>query len=223
MAGIPVLPHITGVPVAGGNGLDGRGRQTSLYCLAKRYCCATTGASSLTMKNVPYHEDVKQFGHAICAARNGEMSRGEGGVASALCCTRQAALMGDWGRWHGHVYRTPSPPLPPQESMVWPVSTLTRAASCSLARTASFLTATGTPTLTTSASTSWQPRGSPSPHRWGGGGAGLHEGKAGNKRERGEGLARRSAATPKGPAHWTTKGPLCFMPLIFTPNPMALI
>ena len=84
VAGIPVLPHVTGVPVTGGNGLDGREWQTSLYCLTKRYCCATTGASSLTMKNVPYHEDVKQFGHAICAARNGEGGRGGGGMPSAL-------------------------------------------------------------------------------------------------------------------------------------------
>ena len=29
------------------------------------YCGATSGASNLTMKNVPYHEDVKKFGEAL--------------------------------------------------------------------------------------------------------------------------------------------------------------
>ena len=33
------------------------------------YCGATSGASNLTMKNVPYHEDVKKFGEALCTAR----------------------------------------------------------------------------------------------------------------------------------------------------------
>jgi tRNA wybutosine-synthesizing protein 1 len=31
--------------------------------------CGSTGASSLTMKNVPYHDDVKKFGESLCAAR----------------------------------------------------------------------------------------------------------------------------------------------------------
>jgi tRNA wybutosine-synthesizing protein 1 len=29
----------------------------------------TSGASNLTMKNVPYHADVKKFGESLCAAR----------------------------------------------------------------------------------------------------------------------------------------------------------
>lgn len=33
------------------------------------YCGSTSGASNLTMKNVPYHEDVKKFGESLCAAR----------------------------------------------------------------------------------------------------------------------------------------------------------
>lgn len=33
------------------------------------YCGATSGASNLTMKNVPYHDDVKKFGESLCAAR----------------------------------------------------------------------------------------------------------------------------------------------------------
>ena len=33
------------------------------------YCGATSGASNLTMKNVPHHEDVKKFGEALCTAR----------------------------------------------------------------------------------------------------------------------------------------------------------
>ncbi|KAK9867791.1 hypothetical protein WJX84_004895 [Apatococcus fuscideae] len=33
--------------------------------------CGSTGASSLTMKNVPYHKDVVEFGRAVEAASNG--------------------------------------------------------------------------------------------------------------------------------------------------------
>ena len=33
------------------------------------YCGATSGASNLTMENVPYHEEVKKFGEDLCAAR----------------------------------------------------------------------------------------------------------------------------------------------------------
>lgn len=33
------------------------------------YCGTTSGASNLTMQNVPYHEDVKRFGEALCVAR----------------------------------------------------------------------------------------------------------------------------------------------------------
>ena len=34
--------------------------------------CGSSGASSLTMQNVPYHADVCEFGEAICKARGGE-------------------------------------------------------------------------------------------------------------------------------------------------------
>ncbi len=34
--------------------------------------CGDSGASSLTMKNVPFHADVRAFGEAICGARGGE-------------------------------------------------------------------------------------------------------------------------------------------------------
>ena len=44
------------------------------------YCGTTSGASNLTMKNVPYHEDVKKFGEALCAARFA-LRGGEGGGA----------------------------------------------------------------------------------------------------------------------------------------------
>ena len=33
------------------------------------YCGDSSGASNLTMKNVPYHEDVKKFGESLCNAR----------------------------------------------------------------------------------------------------------------------------------------------------------
>ena len=32
------------------------------------YCGSTSGASNLTMKNVPYHKDVKAFGESLCNA-----------------------------------------------------------------------------------------------------------------------------------------------------------
>ncbi|KAL3153770.1 hypothetical protein ABBQ32_013358 [Trebouxia sp. C0010 RCD-2024] len=62
--------------------------------------CGSSGASSLTMQNVPYHADVCQFGGAICAARNGEY-----GLAcehAHSCCVLLARKDRFWkdGRWH---------------------------------------------------------------------------------------------------------------------------
>ncbi len=62
--------------------------------------CGSSGASSLTMQNVPYHADVCQFGEAICAARNGEY-----GLAcehAHSCCILLARKDRFWkeGRWH---------------------------------------------------------------------------------------------------------------------------
>ena len=42
------------------------------------YCGATSGASNLTMENVPYHEEVKKFGEDLCAARLKQQGGGRG-------------------------------------------------------------------------------------------------------------------------------------------------
>ena len=48
------------------------------------YCGTTSGASNLTMKNVPYHEEVKKFGESLCAARLAlRKGAGVGGGAEA--------------------------------------------------------------------------------------------------------------------------------------------
>ena len=62
--------------------------------------CGSSGASSLTMQNVPYHADVCEFGKAICAARNGEY-----GLAcehAHSCCVLLARKDRFWkdGQWH---------------------------------------------------------------------------------------------------------------------------
>ncbi|DBA96026.1 hypothetical protein WJX77_003968 [Trebouxia sp. C0004] len=62
--------------------------------------CGSSGASSLTMQNVPYHADVCEFGEAICKARNGEY-----GLAcehAHSCCILLARKDRFWkdGRWH---------------------------------------------------------------------------------------------------------------------------
>ena len=62
--------------------------------------CGSSGASSLTMQNVPYHADVCHFGEAICAARDGEY-----GLAcehAHSCCILLARRDRFWkdGRWH---------------------------------------------------------------------------------------------------------------------------
>ena len=62
--------------------------------------CGSSGASSLTMQNVPYHADVCEFGEAICEARNGEY-----GLAcehAHSCCILLARKDRFWkdGRWH---------------------------------------------------------------------------------------------------------------------------
>ena len=45
------------------------GRPDFIEIKGMTYCGNTSGASNLTMKNVPYHDDVKTFGEALCAAR----------------------------------------------------------------------------------------------------------------------------------------------------------
>ena len=59
------------------------------------YCGATSGASNLTMENVPYHEEVKKFGEDLCAARlkqqggdvDGELTGGTpAGAEYGLAC-----------------------------------------------------------------------------------------------------------------------------------------
>ena len=62
--------------------------------------CGSSGASSLTMQNVPYHADVCEFGEAICKARDGEY-----GLAcehAHSCCILLARKDRFWkeGRWH---------------------------------------------------------------------------------------------------------------------------
>lgn len=62
--------------------------------------CGSSGASSLTMQNVPYHADVCEFGEAICAARAGEY-----GLAcehAHSCCVLLARKDRFWkdGLWH---------------------------------------------------------------------------------------------------------------------------
>ena len=54
--------------------------------------CGSGAASTLTMANVPYHQDVVDFGQAICKARGGEgladMSHGY------VCCV--SSSMQEW-------------------------------------------------------------------------------------------------------------------------------
>ena len=54
------------------------------YIKGMTYCGETSGASNLTIKNVPYHADVKKFGEALCNARavdNGARDPGVSGEA----------------------------------------------------------------------------------------------------------------------------------------------
>ena len=43
------------------------------------YCGTTSGASILTMANVPYHEEVKKFGEDLCMARLKQQGGDTGG------------------------------------------------------------------------------------------------------------------------------------------------
>jgi len=43
------------------------------------YCGTTSGASNLTMENVPYHEEVKKFGEDLCMARLKQQGGDTGG------------------------------------------------------------------------------------------------------------------------------------------------
>ena len=82
------------------------------------YCGTTSGASNLTMENVPYHEEVKKFGEDLCMARlkqqggdtSGELTGGtpkeaEYGLAcehAHSCCIllgRKDPYLVD-GEWH---------------------------------------------------------------------------------------------------------------------------
>ena len=56
------------------------------------YCGATSGASNLTMKNVPYHEDVKKFGEALCTARLDLVSGRDAASTSTLTPTEVATI-----------------------------------------------------------------------------------------------------------------------------------
>ena len=56
------------------------------------YCGATSGASNLTMKNVPYHEDVKKFGEALCTARLDLVSGRDAASTSTLTPTELATM-----------------------------------------------------------------------------------------------------------------------------------
>ncbi|GAX81924.1 hypothetical protein CEUSTIGMA_g9352.t1 [Chlamydomonas eustigma] len=62
--------------------------------------CGDSGASSLTMQNVPYHVDVREFGQAICNARNGEYGLAcEHAHSCCILLARTDRFLID-GRWH---------------------------------------------------------------------------------------------------------------------------
>ena len=71
------------------------------------FCGAGSGASALTMANVPYHADVLAFANALAAA---VAKRGGGDYGLACehahsCCTLLARRDKFWrdGRWHTHI------------------------------------------------------------------------------------------------------------------------
>jgi tRNA wybutosine-synthesizing protein 1 len=69
--------------------------------------CGSSDASSLTMKNVPYHKDVCEFGEAIVNLRRGEDGAEEYGLAcehAHSCCillarTSKYKINGEWHTW----------------------------------------------------------------------------------------------------------------------------
>ena len=62
--------------------------------------CGDHGTSSLTMKSVPFHEEVKAFGEAICEARGGEYGLAcEHAHSCCILLARADRFFVD-GRWH---------------------------------------------------------------------------------------------------------------------------
>ena len=69
--------------------------------------CGSSDASSLTMKNVPYHKDVCEFGEAIVNLRRNENGEEEYGLAcehAHSCCillarTDRYKINGEWYTW----------------------------------------------------------------------------------------------------------------------------
>ncbi len=69
--------------------------------------CGSSDASSLTMKNVPYHKDVCEFGEAIVNLRRGENGKEEYGLAcehAHSCCillarTERYKIDDEWYTW----------------------------------------------------------------------------------------------------------------------------
>jgi len=69
--------------------------------------CGSSDASSLTMKNVPYHKDVCEFGEAIVNLRRGENGEEEYGLAcehAHSCCillarTERYKIDDEWYTW----------------------------------------------------------------------------------------------------------------------------
>ena len=62
--------------------------------------CGDTGNNPLTMKNVPFHEEVKAFGEALAAARGGEYGLAcEHAHSCCILLARRDRFFRD-GRWH---------------------------------------------------------------------------------------------------------------------------
>ena len=69
--------------------------------------CGSSDASSLTMKNVPYHKDVCEFGEAIVNLRRQENGEEEYGLAcehAHSCCillarTKDYKIDNEWHTW----------------------------------------------------------------------------------------------------------------------------
>ncbi|BDA41096.1 S-adenosyl-L-methionine-dependent tRNA 4-demethylwyosine synthase [Coccomyxa sp. Obi] len=62
--------------------------------------CGSSGASSLTMQNVPYHEDVCAFGEALCEACDGEYGLACEHAHSCCILLARKSRFHINGRWH---------------------------------------------------------------------------------------------------------------------------
>ena len=63
-------------------------------------CVSCTGASSLTMRNVPFHEDVRAFGVALCDAAGGAYGLAcEHAHSCCILLARRDRFLVD-ARWH---------------------------------------------------------------------------------------------------------------------------